>query len=121
MNAHEFLRWQIKLGLPTPHGREQILQAHARKLTCVEGAVSEDVDWGRLARSPATANFTGAELESLVICATSYATERLLLGTGNNSSDVRFLLACNFSLIMGGHTCVVGLVALRSFLDSSSD
>ncbi|CAK9269102.1 unnamed protein product [Sphagnum jensenii] len=64
---------QIEIGLPDEKGRFQILSIHSNKMK-ENSFLSADVDLKELASK--TKNFSGAELESLVKSATSFALNR---------------------------------------------
>ncbi|KAH9560233.1 hypothetical protein CY35_06G096100 [Sphagnum magellanicum] len=64
---------QIEIGLPDEKGRFQILSIHSNKMK-ENSFLSADVDLKELASK--TKNFSGAELEGLVISATSFALNR---------------------------------------------
>lgn len=61
---------KIKVGLPNEDGREQIFRIHTKKLV-TNNMLADDVDAREIAKK--TRNFSGAEIEGLVRCATSYA------------------------------------------------
>ncbi|ELP93826.1 vesicle-fusing ATPase, putative [Entamoeba invadens IP1] len=64
------LEVQIEIGLPDEHGRVQILNIHTKKMRDNK-MVGDDVSIEELAKR--TKNFSGAEIEGLVLSATSFA------------------------------------------------
>jgi len=64
------LELHVEIGLPDENGRLDILKIHTSKMT-KNNILQEDVDLDRLAL--VTKNFTGADLETLVKRASSYA------------------------------------------------
>lgn len=69
------LELKIQVSLPDEEGRLQILRIHANGLSR-NNMLDEEVDLAQLAGQ--TKNFSGAEIEGLVRCATSYATNRCM-------------------------------------------
>eukprot|EP00053_Salpingoeca_punica_P013358 m.120789 g.120789 ORF g.120789 m.120789 type:complete len:756 (+) comp16183_c2_seq1:69-2336(+) len=67
------LELKIQIGLPNEEGRLQIFRIHTKHLQ-ENGMLDAKVDLHELARR--TKNFSGAEIEGLVRCANSYATNR---------------------------------------------
>ncbi|KAL7718246.1 Vesicle-fusing ATPase [Entamoeba marina] len=64
------LEVQIEIGLPDEHGRHQIFAIHTKKMF-ENKMVDDSVDLTSLAK--VTKNYSGAEIEGLVISATSFA------------------------------------------------
>jgi len=64
---------QIEINLPDEHGRVQILNIHTKKMR-ESGILAPDVDLAKIANI--TKNYTGAELESVVKSAKSFALNR---------------------------------------------
>jgi vesicle-fusing ATPase len=64
----------IEVGLPDEVGRQQILKIHT-DLLVQKNAIESDVNIDELASL--TKNFTGAEIESLVKSASSFAFQRV--------------------------------------------
>lgn len=64
------LEVHVEIGLPDESGRQQILRIHTKSMRN-NGVLSGDVDLDEIARI--TKNFSGAEIESLVKSAASYA------------------------------------------------
>ena len=64
---------QIEINLPDEHGRLQILNIHTKKMR-ESGIISSDVDLHKIANI--AKNYTGAELESVVKSAKSFALNR---------------------------------------------
>jgi len=67
------LEVHVEIGLPNEAGRVQILNIHTSKMRAA-GMLDDDVDIGALAAQ--SKNFTGAEIESLVKAASSYAMSK---------------------------------------------
>lgn len=64
------LEVHVEVGLPEEDGRQQILRIHTKQMK-ESGALAPDVDLAELAKL--TNNYSGAELESLVKNAASFA------------------------------------------------
>ena len=76
------LELHVEIGLPDENGRLEILKIHTQKMV-KNDILKKDVDMEEL--STLTKNFTGADLESLVKRASSYA---LNAGIDIKSNDV---------------------------------
>ncbi len=82
----------VEIGLPSADGRKEILEIHCAFLRKTQSEfVDKIIPW----LVDQTKNFSGAELEGVVRCATSYALERNLEQPGSvelNEEDVRAAL-----------------------------
>eukprot|EP00924_Labyrinthula_sp_SR-Ha-C_P006140 maker-scaffold_54-snap-gene-1.27-mRNA-1 protein AED:0.01 eAED:0.01 QI:51/1/0.75/1/0.66/0.5/4/0/749 len=76
----------IEIGLPTQHGREQILKIHTRKMK-ENDSLSPDVDLISLAKE--TKNYSGAEIEGLVKSAASFAYLRIINDAKKENSTAK--------------------------------
>jgi vesicle-fusing ATPase len=78
---------QVKIGLPDRNGRIQIFRIHTDKMKT--NSMMGEIDLEDLSNK--TENFSGAEIESVVKNATSYAINELLIGesTEINEKDIK--------------------------------
>eukprot|EP00164_Ancoracysta_twista_P000855 GFYU01001126.1.p1 GENE.GFYU01001126.1~~GFYU01001126.1.p1 ORF type:complete len:742 (-),score=235.70 GFYU01001126.1:162-2387(-) len=80
------LELHVQIGLPDEYGRHQILRIHTNKM--VDNGILGEVDIPQLAGM--TKNYSGAELESVVKTATSFAFDRQIdLNNLNKAIDTK--------------------------------
>ena len=82
----------MEIGLPNKDQRMEILNIHMAHLMS-NNLLSDDVGIAELA--DITENLTGADIESLVRSATTYAIVRMTNGEDGNVCTADFLLAMN--------------------------
>lgn len=94
------LELQIEVALPDEIGRQEILTIHTSAMK-EKGYLDLDVKFDELAIK--TKNFTGAEIEGLVKCASSYAIARVVNVDGNQQTP-------NTSCASSPHASSIGTI-----------